>query len=162
MSSSGTNKQVFFLHNFPQPAFEEILRARPDITLTEVRNNTPEAEAAQVVRASHAYHLSSALNDVERKYLASAELLVRAPNLLLVSTMGAGYDTVVVAASSRAGVVVVNQGGGGNAQAVAEHVLGMMLCLSKRIIEADRRMRRAPGTLRNDFIGRNSYGKTLG
>ncbi len=49
-----------------------------------------------------------------------------------VSTSGAGYDTVDVAACTEAGVIVVNQSGG-NAQAVAEHAIGMMLGVSKRI-----------------------------
>jgi D-3-phosphoglycerate dehydrogenase len=102
------------------------------------------------------------VNEIEPKYLAGADLLARAPKLLLVSTMGAGYDTVDVAACTLAGVAVVNQGGGGNAQAVAEHVLGMMLCLSKRIAEADRHMRREAGVNRHDFVGRNALGKTLG
>jgi len=34
------------------------------------------------------------------------------------------------------------QPAGGNREAVAEHVIGMMLCLAKRIVEVDRAMRR--------------------
>ena len=49
--------------------------------------------------------------------------IARAPNLLIVSTGGAGYDTVNVKDCTDAGVLVVNQTGG-NADAVASHVLG--------------------------------------
>ena len=68
-------------------------------------------------------------------------LLARAPNLLAVSSNGAGYDTIDVAACTRAGLLAVNQSGG-NREAVAEHALGMMLALAKRIVEC--RPRDAP------------------
>ena len=55
----------------------------------------------------------------------------------MVSTNGAGYDTVDLAACTRAGVLAVNQAGG-NKEAVAEHALALMLCLAKRIVEAER------------------------
>ena len=62
------------------------------------------------------------------------------PNLLIVSTNGAGYDTVNVKDCTDAGVLVVNQTGG-NAEAVATHVLAMMLTLSKQIIQTNHAMR---------------------
>ena len=48
---------------------------------------------------------------------------------------GAGFDPVDVDACTAAGVLVVNQSGG-NANSVAEHALGMLLTLSKRILES--------------------------
>jgi len=156
------NKHVLCVQSFAQPAFEDALSSRPDVVLTAIRGDTPDREAAAALGSAHAYHVSSGVNEVEAKYLASPDLLARAPALLLVSTMGAGYDTVDVAACTGAGVLVVNQGGGGNAEAVAEHVLGMMLCLTKRITESDRRMRREAGIARIDYIGRNALRKTIG
>jgi len=47
---------------------------------------------------------------------------------------------------------VVNQSGG-NAYSVAEHVLGMMLCLSKRIVESDHVLRRDRNIIRNEPDG---------
>jgi D-3-phosphoglycerate dehydrogenase len=87
--------------------------------------------------------------------------LWRAPNLLIVSSNGAGFDPVDVEACTEAGVLVVNQSGG-NANSVAEHALGMLLTLSKRIIEADRVLRRQPNVNRNDLIGNEAQGKTIG
>ena len=52
-----------------------------------------------------------------------------------------GYDTVNLKACTEAGVLCVNQAGG-NKEAVAEHALAMMLSLTKRIVEADRAIRR--------------------
>ena len=38
----------------------------------------------------------------------------------------------------------------------------MMLTLSKRIIEADRALRREPNVNRNDLVGNEAQGKTIG
>ena len=62
---------------------------------------------------------------------------------------------------TQAGVLVLNQAGG-NREAVAEHVIGMMLCLAKRIIEVDRAMRREKNLDRNAFMGNDMFGKTIG
>jgi D-3-phosphoglycerate dehydrogenase len=58
-------------------------------------------------------------------------------------------------------VLVVNQSGG-NANSVAEHALGMLLTLSKRILEADRLLRRERDVNRNALIGNEAQGKTIG
>jgi D-3-phosphoglycerate dehydrogenase len=58
-------------------------------------------------------------------------------------------------------VLVVNQSGA-NARAVAEHTLGLMLDLAKRIAENDRRLRRDRGFSREDLMGSEIGGKTLG
>jgi D-3-phosphoglycerate dehydrogenase len=68
---------------------------------------------------------------------------------------------VDVEACTAAGVLVVNQSGG-NAHSVAEHALAMLLTLSKRIIQADRALRRQPNVNRNDLIGAEAQGKTIG
>ena len=54
-------------------------------------------------------------------------------------------------------MLVVNQSGG-NADSVAEHALGMLLTLSKRIIEADRALRRDRNVNRNALIGSEAGG----
>ena len=90
-----------------------------------------------ILAAAHGYQIGSARDELATKFHARAELLGSAPNLLIVSANGAGYDTVDVKACTERGVLVVNQSGG-NAEAVAEHVIGMMLCLVKRVPEADR------------------------
>ena len=78
-----------------------------------------------------------------------------------MSSNGAGFDTVDVDACTAAGVIAVNQAGG-NKEAVAEHVMAMMLTLSKRIVETDRYMRRQSDIPRNDFIGHDLTGRTIG
>jgi D-3-phosphoglycerate dehydrogenase len=66
-----------------------------------------------------------------------------------------------VAACTAAGIAVVNQAGG-NAPSVAEHALALMLGVSRRMVESDRRMRRERGFTREDVMGHEIRGKTLG
>jgi D-3-phosphoglycerate dehydrogenase / 2-oxoglutarate reductase len=83
------------------------------------------------------------------------------PNLLVVSTSGAGFDTVNVQDCADAGVLVVNQSGG-NAEAVAAHVVAMMLTLSKQIIQTNHALRRGTMHDRSAFTGNDVQGRTIG
>src|SRR2546421_716283 len=110
---------------------------------------------------AHAYQIGAARDELAKHFHVDQDLLRRAPNLLIVSSNGAGYDPVDVEACTARGVLVVNQSGG-NAHSVAEHALGMLLTLSKRILEADRAMRREANVSRNALIGTEAHGKTIG
>ena len=91
------------------------------------------------------------------------ELLSHAPKLKVVSRFGVGYDRVDVEACTKRGIYVTYTPGV-LSRAVAELTFALMLCLSRRIIEADRYVRtewaeagRAALPLRMDLAG-----KTLG
>jgi D-3-phosphoglycerate dehydrogenase len=162
MSAGPVNsKRVFLVAPHIPQGYVEMLGQRPDITLDRLEHGGDDNAAAAVLAAAHGYQTSSTRDELARKFHTSAELLARAPNLLIVSTNGAGYDTVDVEACTARGILVVNQSGG-NAEAVAEHVVGLMLCLVKRVGETDRAMRRGEVTNRNAFIGREAFGKTIG
>ena len=62
---------------------------------------------------------------------------------------------------TRAGVAVVNQAGG-NKEGVAEHVMAMLLSLSKRLMLADHAMRRGGDYDRREFMGDDVTGRTIG
>lgn len=127
------NKRVFYVKYLAHEIYVDILKKRPDVRLDRLENETPEAAFAPVLADAHAYQIGAARDELAPHFHAHAELLKRAPNLLIVSSNGAGFDPVDVDACTAAGVLVVNQSGG-NANSVAEHALGMMLTLSKRII----------------------------
>jgi D-3-phosphoglycerate dehydrogenase len=158
---SVNSKRVFYVKYLPNEIYVDILRARPDVRLDRLENESPEAVSTPIVAAAHAYQIGAARDELASHFHVHADLLRRAPNLLIVSSNGAGFDPVDVDACTEAGVVVVNQSGG-NANSVAEHALGMLLTLSKRIIEADRALRRDPNVNRNAFIGTEAQGKTIG
>jgi D-3-phosphoglycerate dehydrogenase len=158
---SVNNKRVFYVKYLAHEIYGEIMRARPDVRLDRLENESPGEVAAPILAAAHAYQVGAARDELAKHYHVDADLLRRAPNLLIVSSNGAGYDPVDVEACTAAGVLVVNQSGG-NAHSVAEHALGMLLTLSKRIIEADRALRRDPNVDRNALIGTEAQGKTIG
>jgi D-3-phosphoglycerate dehydrogenase / 2-oxoglutarate reductase len=158
---SVNNKRVFYVKYLAHEIYAEILRARPDVRLDRLENESPDQMAAPILAAAHAYQIGAARDEIAPHFHADRELLARAPNLLIVSSNGAGFDPVDVEACTAAGVLVVNQSGG-NAHSVAEHALAMLLTLSKRIIEADRALRRDPNVNRNALIGTEAQGKTIG
>jgi D-3-phosphoglycerate dehydrogenase / 2-oxoglutarate reductase len=158
---SVNNKRVFYVKYLAHEIYADILRARPDVRLDRLENESPEAVSAPILAAAHVYQIGAARDEIAGHFHANADLLRRAPNLLLVSSNGAGFDPVDVEACTAAGVVVVNQSGG-NAHSVAEHAVGMLLTLSKRIIEADRALRRDPNINRNALMGTEAEGKTIG
>src|SRR5260370_19694727 len=158
---SVNNKRVFYVKYLAHEIYPDILRKRPDVRLDRLENESAEAISAPILAAAHAYQIGAARDELAPRFHVDRDLLRRAPNLLIVSSNGAGYDPVDVEACTAAGVVVVNQSGG-NAHSVAEHALGMMLTLSKRIIEADRALRRDANVNRNALIGNEVQGKTVG
>jgi D-3-phosphoglycerate dehydrogenase len=79
----------------------------------------------------------------------------------VISTSGAGYDPVDVEACTQAGVLLVNQAGA-NAEAVAEHVVAMLLSLTKNLVQTDRSLRKERGISREVFKGHNAQGRTVG
>ena len=158
---SVNNKRVFYVKYLAHEIYADILRARPDVRLDRLENESPEEISAPILSAAHAYQIGAARDELARHFHVDQDLLRRAPNLLIVSSNGAGYDPVDVEACTEAGVLVVNQSGG-NAHSVAEHALGMLLTLSKRILEADRALRREANVNRNALIGTEAHGKTIG
>src|SRR5947209_3000567 len=154
-------KRVFYVKYLAHSIYTDILRSRSDIKFDKLENESSDDVATPVLAGAHAYQIGSARDELAKKYHADRDLLRRTQSLLIVSTNGAGYDTVNLKACTDAGVLVLNQAGG-NKEAVAEHALAMMLSLTKRIIETDRAMRRDKDLDRNIFIGHDLRYKTVG
>jgi D-3-phosphoglycerate dehydrogenase len=142
-------------------AFDDMISASPSLGLAVAPVTGDDAATWRALSQAHVYHVASARDDMAPHWYVAQALLARCPDLLAVSTYGAGYDTVDVDACTKAGVCVVNQAGS-NAGAVAEHTLGLMLGLSKRIGESDRRLRRGETLTRQDLVGSDLHGRTLG
>lgn len=154
-------KRVFYFDHVQDPVYISMLEARDDVTITRLEHSMSSDEKWGVVKQGHAYQIGSTRDELPVEFQVNDEFLSQVPNLLVVSTNGAGYDTVDVDACTRAGVIAVNQAGG-NKEGVAEHVMALVLALSKRISETDRYMRRENGIRRAEFIGNDILGKTIG
>ncbi len=154
-------KRVFYVRFLNHPVYLDIIATRPEIRLDKLENDSPEATARPIVAAAHAYQVSSARDELPARYHVNNDLLSRAPNLLIVSTGGAGYDTVNVKDCTEAGVLVVNQTGG-NADAVASYVLGVMLMLSKQVAQVNDALRKGTMRDRNLYMGNDIHNRTVG
>ena len=158
---SAGEKRVVRSDLWIDPAFDARLAREPGVSLGVFPARGNPSAARDMLAAAHVYHISAAKDELPQEWFARADLLAGCPNLLCVSSSGAGYDTVDVAACTAAGVAVVNQSGG-NAPSVAEHTFGFILGLSRRMVEGDRRMRREIGYTREDVMGHEIQGRTLG
>ncbi len=154
-------KRVFYVKYLSSPLFVEILAQRPDVQLDRLENDSPADLVTPILTQAHVYQIGASRQVIAPHFQVTDTLLAKTPNLVAVSSNGAGYDTVDVDACTAQGIAVVNQSGG-NREAVAEHALAMMLTLSKRIIEADRHLRSGKAHERNAFTGRELLNKTVG
>jgi D-3-phosphoglycerate dehydrogenase / 2-oxoglutarate reductase len=161
MESGKIQKQVFWFDDGKRPNVADVLEKETDIAVHRLSFTGPEADNWGVISASQVYCITSARHEVPDQYKCHATFLARCPDLLAVSTTGAGYDTVDVPACTAAGVLVVNQAGA-NADAVAEHAVAMLLSLTKNIPQTDRSLRRERGVDREVFKGWNAHGRTIG
>src|SRR3954463_14133603 len=154
-------KRAFYVHSVNHPNYFEIIATRPEIRLDKLERNSPDALVGPTIAAAHAYQISSARDELPAQFHANKDMLARAPNLLIVSTGGAGYDTVNVRDCTDAGVLVGNQTGG-NGDAVAAHGLARVLMLSKQIIQTNRPLRKGTMHDRNAFMASDINPRTIG
>jgi len=133
----------------------------PEIKLVTVEREGADDIAWSALATANAFQISSAKDELPRRWFVTEDMLTRCPRLLCVSSNGAGYDTIDVAACTSRGVLVVNQAGG-NAQSVAEHAIGLMLDVARKMSYNDRLLRRERGFSREDLMGREMSGKTVG
>jgi D-3-phosphoglycerate dehydrogenase len=142
-------------------AFDRIVSAEAGLRLTTCAREGADAAAWAALENADVYQITAAKDEIPKHWFATETLLARCPGLLAVSTSGSGYDTVDVPACTRAGVMVLNQAGG-NGDSVAEMAMGLMLSVMRRIAESDRAMRTRRGMSREDLMGHELHGRTLG
>lgn len=142
------------------PVFDETI-ARDGTLDLRVLPAGGDAVTAAGLAGAHAYHVSAAKDEVPARWQVSADLLAHCPQLLCVSSGGAGYDTVDVAACSRAGVAVVNQAGA-NAASVAEMTFALLLSLVKRLGESEAALRAGTAVSREALMGHEIEGRVIG
>ena len=155
------SKVVVRFNQWYDPAMAERFARESDIELRTVEREGADDKALAALGEAHAFQISSAKDELPKRWFVTDALLERCPKLLCISSNGAGYDTIDVAACTAKGILVVNQAGG-NAQSVAEHAIGLMLDVTRKISLNDRLLRRERGFSREDIMGREMSGKVLG
>src|SRR2546423_1783354 len=90
----------------------------------------------------------------------TGDVLNAGKKLRVVGRAGVGVDNVDVETATRRGVVVLNAPGG-NTVSTAEHAFSLLLCVARKIPQADASVR-SGSWARTNFQGVELYDKTLG
>lgn len=88
------------------------------------------------------------------------DLLQKMPQLKIIARAGVGVDNIDVNAATKRGIIVVNAPDG-NTISTAEHTFAMMASLMRKIPQAHQSVKNLEWK-RNDFVGNELYGKSLG
>ena len=158
--------RLVYFDQWTDPVAGEVLADHGGFDVTRLEIAGPVAVNWEGLERAHGYQslirTELARNPgVAEQWICGPELLARCPDLLAVCSAGAGYDVVDVDACTAAGVIVCNNSGPGR-EAVAEHALGFMLTLAKKISLADRLIRRGVVQDRGALRSTELLGKTLG
>ncbi|TFH26178.1 MAG: phosphoglycerate dehydrogenase [Myxococcales bacterium] len=129
-----------------------ILKAAPGLEIDD-RAGIDAAELERIISGYDALIIRSGTKVTDR-------IVAAADKLRVIGRAGIGVDNVDVDAASKRGIVVMNTPGGNNVT-TAEHTISMMLALARHIPQANATLR-AGQWKRNDFLGTEVCGKTLG
>lgn len=157
--TTNTRRLVYF-DTWAHPIAVEILENAPGIELIRLAQDDDEAKVFDIMKDAHGYQML-AKTEMQPRWRPDRAFMEKCPNLLAVSSMGAGYDACEDAAATDLGIMVMNNSGA-NSDSVAQHAIGMILALGKNMIRHDRMMREAPGLDRMAYPGLETTGKTLG
>src|SRR4051794_19265152 len=116
--------RVGYLSHVPHRSFLDTPAQHPALGGVRIPLQQPEAAVLEALRSLDAFYCMASRDELPKPFHVRAELLRALPDLLMVGSTGAGYDTVDPEACTEAGVLLVNQAGG-NAEGVAEHAVGM-------------------------------------
>ena len=152
---------VLYFDYLMDDIFLDVLNTDGGFAIDKRTLKDSDEENFAALERTHVYQISSAKDELPGQFWGVQSLFERCPNILMLSTYGAGYDVCDLEAATAAGVAVVNQAGG-NKEGVAEHALAMMLTVAKKLIDADRATRRGGITDRAAFKGIELQGKTVG
>jgi D-3-phosphoglycerate dehydrogenase len=153
--------RVGYLSHVPHPSFLDTAAQHKELEIVRIPLDQPDAAVLDALRGVDGYYCMASRDELPKPFHVTAALLAQLPGLLMVGSTGAGYDPVDPVACTEAGVLLVNQAGG-NAEGVAEHAVGMMLALLKRMPEATAAMRAGRAKDRNALMGRELRHRTVG
>jgi len=143
--------EVLLTDNIAPQALEELERYG-EIKAERIGTPSPE-ELLEMIGRYHALNVRSPTK-------VTAQVLARAKNLRFIGRAGVGVDNIDLEEATKRGVVVMNCPGG-NTISTAEHTVGMILALARKIPAADRSLRSGAWD-RARFKGRELFGRTLG
>lgn len=153
-------RRLVYFDTWAHPIAVEILENAPGIELIRLEQDEDEDKVFEIMKSAHGYQML-AKTEMQPRWRPGREFMEKCPNLLAISSMGAGFDACDDAAATDLGIMVMNNSGA-NSDSVAQHAIGMILALGKNMIRHDRMMREAAGLDRMAYPGLETTGKTLG
>lgn len=144
-------KYNVFLYEDMREEGKAILREKADLFFAESFEENDLVEKVKEIDGI----IIRAKGKVTRRVMESA------PRLKVIGRHGVGVENVDVEAATEKGIWVVNTPDA-NDISVAEHFFGIALMLSKMIKKADLALHEGRWEARNQYIGNELHGKTLG
>ncbi len=147
--------KVLFFSGQPQQVADMFMEKSPaGFTATAASSRLSAAEKIELIQGVQylVLHPAELANEVLRE----------GRHLRLIQLLTAGYDKVNLQLANELGIPVANNGGA-NSWSVAEHAIGLVLAIYKKLIQSDESVR--AGTWRKPINGFNTFevaGKTVG
>ena len=146
-----TPPKVLIADSISQRGVDELARERAlEVT---VKTGLNERELVEVIPPFSALVVRSQTK-------VTADILNAGTKLRVVGRAGVGVDNVDVETATRRGIVVLNAPGG-NTISTAEHAFSLLLCVARKIPQADANVR-GKSWDKKSFEGVELYNKTLG
>jgi D-3-phosphoglycerate dehydrogenase len=98
---------------------------------------------------------------IVRNWKVTRRVMEAAPRLKVIGRHGIGVDSIDTRAARELGIVVVNTPGAAT-ESVAEHSVGLMIALTKHIVQADQALRAGDWQVRDGITGDELQHKILG
>lgn len=133
----------------------QILRKEDDVEIVEHVGPMSEDELIKMIEEINAIVVDG------RTYITE-KVIESGRKLRIIARACVGLDNIDVKAAKKKRGIYVTWPQGANANAVAEHVIMMMMALSKRILRADQETRKGNYGFRDQFLNTELTGKTLG
>jgi len=143
--------KVLIADSISQRGIDEL--SRDDALEVAIKTGLSETELLEII-------LEFSALVVRSQTKVTADVLKAGTRLRVVGRAGVGVDNVDVEAATQRGVVVLNAPGG-NTVSTAEHAFSLLLCVARKIPQADASVR-GKNWERKNFEGVELYNKILG
>jgi len=97
------NKRVFYVKYLAHQIYADILKARPDVRLDRLENESPDAEVSPILSAAHAYQVGAARDELAKHFHVDQDLLRAAiagssarPSAVLRAKLPPSLDSTIV------------------------------------------------------------------
>lgn len=151
------SKEVYLTRRLLEPAIS--LLARKYRVSVQQQNRSPTRQELRLNIRNKDGILCTLSDKIDKEVLEEA-----GPNLKVISSYSTGYDHIDVREATRRGIFVTTTGDV-LAETTADLTFGLILAISRRLVEADKFVRKGwwkLGWMPDLFLGSDVYGSTLG